>query len=121
MRIKLDDVPKMAFRSRYGHFKYFVMPFGLTNALAAFMDLMNRVFKPYLDWFVIIFIEDILVYSSNESEHEEHLRIVLGTLRKHQLYAKFSKCEFCLSQVVFLGHVIPTEGISVDPAKIEAV
>ena len=97
------------------------MPFELTNAPAAFLDLMNRVFRPYLDQFVIVFIDDILVYSSNESEHEEHLRTVLETLRKHQLYAKFSKCEFWLSQVAFLGHVISTEGISVDPAKIEAV
>ena len=121
LRIKPDDVPKTAFRSRYGHFEYFVMPFGLTNAPAAFMDLMNRVFKPYLDRFVIVFIDDILVYSSNESEHEEHLRIVLGTLRKHQLYAKLSKCEFWLSQVAFLGHVISAKGISVDPTKIEAV
>ena len=111
MRIKPDDVPKTAFRSRYGHFEYFIMPFGLTNAPAAFMDLMNRVFKPYLDRFVIIFIDDILVYSSNESEHEEYLRIVIGTLRKHQLYAKFSKCEFWLSEVAFLGHVISAEGI----------
>jgi len=91
LRIKPDDVPKMAFRSRYGHFEYFVMPFGLTNAPAAFMDLINRMFTPYLDRFVIVFIDDILVYFSNEGEHEEHLRIVLGTLRKHQLYAKFSK------------------------------
>ena len=97
------------------------MPFGLTNAPAAFMDLMNKVFKPYLDRFVIVFIDDILVYSSNESKHEEHLRIVLGTLRKHQLYAKFSKYEFWLSQVAFLGHVISAEGISMDPTKIEAI
>jgi len=85
------------------------------------MDLMNRVFKPYLDKFVIVFINDILVYSSDENAHEEHLRIVLETLREHQLYAKFSKCEFCLSQVAFLGHVILVEGIAVDPAKIELV
>jgi len=121
LRIKPNDISKAAFRTRYGHFEYLVMPFGLTNAPAAFMDLMNRVFRPYLDQFVIVFIDDILVYSSNKSEHEEHLRTVLETLRKHQLYAKFSKCEFWLSQVAFLDHVISTEGISVDPAKIEAV
>ena len=94
LRIKPDDISKAAFRTRYGHFEYLVMPFRLTNAPATFMDLINRVFRPYLDQFVIVFIDDILVYSSNESEHEEHLRTVLETLRKYQLYAKFSKCEF---------------------------
>ena len=89
-----EDVPKTAFRTRYGHYEFFVMPFGLTNASAAFMDLMNRVFRPYLDKFVIVFIDDILVYSSSKEEHAEHLRIVLQTLREHQLYAKFSKCQF---------------------------
>ena len=97
------------------------MPFGLTNAPAAFMDLMNRVFKPYLDTFVIVFIDDILVYSQSEEEHAEHLRIVLQTLRDKQLYAKFNKCEFWLEEVVFLGHVISAEGVYVDPKKIEAI
>ena len=97
------------------------MSFGLTNAPASFMDLMNRVFKPFLDRFVIIFIDDILVYSDNREEHQEHLRIVLETLRAHKLFAKFSKCEFWLSSVSFLGHVISDEGISVDPKKIEVV
>ena len=97
LRIKADDVPKTAFRSRYGHYEFLVMPFGLTNAPAAFMDMMNRVFKPHLDKFVIVFIDDILVYSSSENEHEHHLRIVLQTLREHKLYAKFTKCEFWLS------------------------
>ena len=97
------------------------MPFGLTNAPAAFMDLMNRVFKNFLDQFVIVFIDDILVYSRSKEEHEEHLRIVLQTLRKNRLYAKFKKCEFWLEQVAFLGHVISKKGISVDLGKIEAV
>ena len=97
------------------------MPFGLTNAPAAFMDLMNRVFQPYLDRFVIIFIDDILVYSGSSEEHSEHLRIVMQTLRERQLYAKLSKCQFWLDRVAFLGHVISVEGVSVDPKKIEAV
>ena len=97
------------------------MPFGLTNAPAAFMDLMNRVFQPYLDRFVIVFIDDILVYSSSSEEHSEHLRIVLQTLRERHLYAKLSKCQFWLDKVTFMGHVILAEGISVDPQKIEAI
>ncbi|KAL0432723.1 UNVERIFIED_CONTAM: Retrovirus-related Pol polyprotein from transposon.6 [Sesamum latifolium] len=97
------------------------MPFGITNAPAAFMDLMNRVFKPYLDRFVVVFIDDILVYSASDKMHEEHLRVVLQTLREKQLYAKFSKCEFWLESVAFLGHVITKEGISVDPRKVEAI
>ncbi|KAH9705011.1 Endonuclease [Citrus sinensis] len=121
LRIKEADVPKTAFRTRYGHYEFLVMPFGLTNAPAAFMDLMNRVFHPYLDRFVIVFIDDILVYSRSQEDHEEHLRTVLQTLRQKQLYAKFSKCEFWLDKVVFLGHVISAEGIYVDPQKIEAV
>ena len=103
LRIKPDDISKAAFRTRYGHFEYLVMPFGLTNAPAAFMDLMNRVFRPYLDQFVIVFIDDILVYSSNESKHGEHLRIVLETLMKHQLYAKFSKYNFLAISSCILG------------------
>jgi hypothetical protein len=97
------------------------MPFGLTNAPAVFMDLMNRVFRPYLDKFVVVFIDDILVYSNSYLEHEQHLRQVLSTLREHQLYAKVSKCEFWLKEVVFLGHVISAQGILVDPRKVEAV
>ena len=97
------------------------MSFGLTNTLTAFMDLMNRVFRPFLDRFVIVFIDDILVYSKSEEEHAKHLRFVLQTLRDHQLYAKFSKCEFWLDQVAFLGHVVSKDGIQVDPKKIEAV
>ena len=97
------------------------MSFGLTNSPAAFMDLMNGVFKPYLDSFVIVFIDDILIYSRSKEEHEHHLRIVLGILKEKKLYAKFSKCEFWLSSVAFLGHVVSKEGIMVDPKKIEAV
>ena len=121
LRVQESDVPKTAFRIRYGHYEFLVMPFGLTNAPAAFMDLMNRVFQPYLDRFVIIFIDDILVYSGSSEEHSEHLRIVLQTLREWQLYAKLSKCQFWLDRVAFLGHVISAEGVSVDPQKIEAV
>ena len=97
------------------------MSFGLTNAPASFMDLMNRVFRPYLDMFVIVFIDDILVYSRSEDEHSDHLRTVLQTLRDHKLFAKFSKCEFWLRSVAFLGHIISFEGIRVDPQKTEAV
>ena len=97
------------------------MPFGLTNAPATYMDLMNRVFRPYLDQFVVVFIDDILVYSKNEEEHEQHLRIVLQTLREKRLYAKLSKCDFWLKEVFFLGHIVSVEGIKVDLAKIEAI
>ena len=97
------------------------MPFGLTNAPAAFMDMMNRICKPYLDKFVIVFIDDILIYSKNKEEHENHLRILLELLRNERLYAKFSKCEFWLHEVQFLGHVVNASGIQVDPAKIEAI
>ncbi|KAL4033156.1 hypothetical protein IC575_006242 [Cucumis melo] len=121
LRIKDEDIPKTAFRSRYGHYEFIVMSFGLTNAPAVFMDLMNRVFREFLDTFVIVFIDDILIYSKTEAEHEEHLRMVLQTLRDNNLYAKFSKCEFWLKQVSFLGHVVSKAGVSVDPAKIEAV
>ncbi|KAA0035721.1 ty3-gypsy retrotransposon protein [Cucumis melo var. makuwa] len=121
LRIKDGDVPKTAFRSRYGHYEFIVMSFGLTNAPAVFMDLMNRVFREFLDTFVIVFIDDILIYSKTEAEHEEYLRMVLQTLRDNKLYAKFSKCEFWLKQVSFLGHVVSKAGVFVDPAKIEAV
>ena len=121
MRIINIDISKTAFRLRYGHYEFIVMSFGLTNAPAVFMDLMNRVFKDFLGTFVIAFIDDILVYSKTEAEHEEHLHKVLETLRVNKLYAKFSKCEFWLKQVAFLGHVVSSEGVSVDPAKIEAV
>ncbi|KAJ8753028.1 hypothetical protein K2173_008816 [Erythroxylum novogranatense] len=121
LRIKETDVSKTAFRTRYGHFEFLVMPFGLTNAPAVFMDLMNRVFKSFLDRFIIVFIDDILVYSKSDVEHEDHLRVTLETLRKNELYAKFDKCKFWLREVVFLGHVISERGVHVDPQKIEAV
>ncbi|GKD45031.1 putative reverse transcriptase domain-containing protein [Tanacetum coccineum] len=121
LRVHEDDIPKTAFRTRYGHFEFTVMPFGLTNAPAIFMDLMNRVCRPYLDKFVIVFIDDILIYSKTQEEHVEHLRLVLELLKKEKLYAKFSKCEFWLREVQFLGHVINGNGIHVDPSKIEAV
>jgi len=121
LRVHDDDIPKTAFRTRYGHYEFLVMPFGLTNAPAVFMDLMNRVCRPYLDKFVIVFIDDILIYSKNKREHEQHLITILQLLRNEHLYAKFSKCEFWLRQVQFLGHVVNEEGIQVDPAKVEAI
>ncbi|GJW99229.1 putative reverse transcriptase domain-containing protein [Tanacetum coccineum] len=121
LRVHEDDIPKTAFRTRYGHFEFTVMPFGLTNAPAIFMDLMNRVCRPYLDKFVIVFIDDILIYSKTQEEHVEHLRLVLELLKKEKLYAKFSKCEFWLREVQFLRHVINGNGIHVDPSKIEVV
>ena len=111
LRIKDVDVHKTAFRTRYGHYEFLVMPFGLTNAPAAFMDLMNRVFRPYVDQFVVVFIDNILVYSKDRENHDTHLRVVLETLRKEQLYAKLSKCEFWLNEVSFLGHIVSKEGI----------
>uniref|UniRef100_A0A2N9GSP6 Reverse transcriptase domain-containing protein n=1 Tax=Fagus sylvatica TaxID=28930 RepID=A0A2N9GSP6_FAGSY len=121
LRVKEEDIPKTAFRTRYGHYEFLVMPFGLTNAPAVFMDLMNRVFHEYLDSFFIVFIDEILVYSKSQEEHEEHLRIVLKILRDRKLFAKLKKCEFWMDRVVFLGHVISRDGITMDPCKIEAV
>ncbi|GJV30048.1 putative reverse transcriptase domain-containing protein [Tanacetum coccineum] len=121
LRIKEEDIPITTFRTRYGHFEFQVMLFGLTNAPAVFMDLMNEVCKPYLDKFVIVFIDDILVYSKDEEEHVKHLKIILELLKKERLYAKFSKCDFWLDSVQFLGHVIDRSGVHVDPAKIEAI
>ena len=121
LRVKEANIPKTAFRTRYGNFEFTVMPFGLTNAPAAFMGLMNMVFQPYLDQFMVVFVDDILIYSQSEVEHEDHLRIVLQLLRDHQLDAKFSKCEFWLAEVGFLGHVISASSVSVDPGKVEAV
>ncbi|GJV87010.1 putative reverse transcriptase domain-containing protein [Tanacetum coccineum] len=121
LRVRDEDIPKTAFRTRYGHYEFQVMPFGLTNAPAIFMDLMNRVCKPYLGKFVIVFIDDILIYSRNEEEHTNHLRIILELLRKEKLCVKFSKCDFWIRMVQFLGHLIDSQGLHVDPAKIEAV
>ncbi|GKC27563.1 putative reverse transcriptase domain-containing protein [Tanacetum coccineum] len=121
LRVKDEDIPKTTFRTRYGHYKFQVMPFGLTNVPAVFMNLMNRVCKPYLDKFIIVFIDDILIYSRNKEEHANHLRIILELLKKEKLYAKFSKCDFWIHIVQFLGHLIDSQGLHVDPAKIEAV
>ncbi|XP_073025203.1 uncharacterized protein [Primulina eburnea] len=121
LKVRAEDIPKTAFRTRYGHYEFTVMPFGLTNAPAAFMDLMNRVFKPFLDRFIVVFIDDILVYSPSKEDHEEHLRLTLQTLREKELYAKFKKCEFWLNSVSFLGHVILEAGVSVDPKKVESI
>ncbi|GJX36366.1 putative reverse transcriptase domain-containing protein [Tanacetum coccineum] len=121
LRVREEDIPKTAFRTHYGHYEFQVMPFGLTNAPAVFMDIMNRVCKPYLNKFMIVFIDDILIYSKNKEEHEEHLKLILELLKKAELYAKFSKCEFWIPKVQFLGHVIDSKGIHVDPAKIELI
>ncbi|GJV35169.1 putative reverse transcriptase domain-containing protein [Tanacetum coccineum] len=121
LRFRDEDIPKTTFRTRYGHYEFQVISFGLTNAPAVFMDLMNRVCKPYLDKFVIVFIDDILIYSRNKEEHANHLRIILELLKKEKLYAKFSKCDFWINIVQFLRHVIDSQGIHIDPTKIEAV
>ena len=121
IRIKSDDVQKTNFRSRYGHYEYVVMPFGVTNAPALFMDYMKKIFRPFLYKFVVVFINDILIYSRTREEHAEHLRTVLSILREKQLYAKLSKCEFWMTTVQFLGHMISANGISVDPSKVEVV
>nr|GEZ62230.1 putative reverse transcriptase domain-containing protein [Tanacetum cinerariifolium] len=121
LRVRGEDILKTAFKTRYGHYKFQVMPFGLTNAPAVFMDLMNRVCKPYLDKFVIVFIDDILIHSKDEKEHEEHLKAILELFKKKELYAKFSMCEIWIPKVQFLGHVIDKQGIHVDPVKIESI
>nr|GEY84468.1 putative reverse transcriptase domain-containing protein [Tanacetum cinerariifolium] len=121
LRVHENEIPKTAFRTRYRHFKFTVIPFGLTNAPAVFMDLMNRVCRPYLDKFVIVFKDDILIYSKTQEEHVEHSRLVLELLKKEKLYAKFSKCEFWLREVQFLRHMINGNEIHVDPSKIESV
>jgi hypothetical protein len=121
LRIRESDIPKTAFRTRYVLYAYTMMSFGLTNAPAYFMYLMNKVFMEYLDKFVVVFIDDILIFSKMEEEHEKHLRLVLEKLRSNQLYSKFSKCEFWLTKVTFLGHVISAGGVSVDPSKVRDV
>jgi hypothetical protein len=117
LKVRECDIPKTAFVLRYGLYEFTLMSFGLTNAPAYFMYMMKKVFMEYLDKFVVVFIDDILVYSRNDGEHEGHLRLVLQNLRDHKLYAKLSKCEFWLKQVAFLGHVISKGGISMDPSK----
>jgi hypothetical protein len=121
IKIRPYDIPKTTFSTRYGLYGFTVMSFGLTNAPAYFMNLMNKVFMEYLNRFVVIFIDDIMIYSKNDSDHEEHLRLVLQKLRDNQLYAKFSKCEFWLDEVPFLGHIISKGGISVDPVKVTEI
>nr|AAX92790.1 retrotransposon protein, putative, Ty3-gypsy sub-class [Oryza sativa Japonica Group] len=121
LRIRKEDIPKTAFIIRYGLFECTVMSFGLTNAPAFFMNLMNKVFMEFLDKFVVVFIDDILIYSKSEEEHEQHLRLVLEKLKEHQLYANFSKCDFWLKEVQFLGHVVNARGVAVDPANVESV
>nr|GEX38709.1 putative reverse transcriptase domain-containing protein [Tanacetum cinerariifolium] len=121
LRVRDKDIPKTAFRTRYGHYEFQVIPYGLTNVPAVFMNLVNRVCEPYLDKFVIVFIDDILIYSRNKEEHANHLRIILELLKKEKLYAKFSKCDLWINIVQFLGKVIDSQGIHVDLAKIEAV
>jgi hypothetical protein len=121
IKIKPSDIPKTAFSTRYGLYEYLVMSFGLTNAPAYFIYLMNSVFMPELDKFVVVFIDDILIYSKNLEDHARHLHVVLQRLRDHRLYAKFSKCEFWLDTVKFLGHTISSNGISVDPSKVQEV
>jgi hypothetical protein len=119
--IKDDDIPKTAFKMRFGHYEFTILPFGLTNAPGVFMSLMNRVFREYLDKFIQVFIDDILIYSRTTEEHEEHLRLVLQCLREHKLYGKLSKCSFYQSRIHYLGHVIFVEGIVVDSTKVKAI
>jgi hypothetical protein len=121
VRIKDEDIHKTTFRTRYGHYEFVVVPFGLTNAPTTFMCLMNSVLNKYLDKFVLVFVDDILVYSKNKEEHEEHLRMVLQVLREHQLYAKFNKCDFFQKEIQYLGHIISAEGVAVDPKKIKEI
>jgi hypothetical protein len=121
IKIRPKDVPKTTFSTRYGLYEYLVMSFRLTNAPAHFMYLMNSVFMLELDKFVVVFIDDIMIYSKSEEEHVQHLRVILQRLRDHQLYAKFSKCAFWLKKVLFLGHVMSAEGIAVDPTKVKEV
>jgi hypothetical protein len=121
LKIRESDIPKTTFRTRYGLYEYTVMSFGLTNAPAYFMYLINKVFMEYLDKFVVVFINDILIFSKTEEEHEKHLRLVLDKLRSNKLYTKFSKCEFWLTQVAFLGHVISAGGVLVDSGKVKDV
>ena len=121
MRVREMNIPKTAFRTRYGHFEFTMMPFGLMNAPTTFMDVMHKVFQPYLDQFIVVFVDDILIYFKSEEDYEGHLRFVLQTLREHQLYAKFSKCEFWLIEVRFLGHMVLASRVSVDLEKVEVV
>src|SRR3954471_16252165 len=121
IRIREEDIPKTAFTTRYDLYEYTVMSFGLTNAPTTFSRLMNSIFMEYLDKFVVVYLDDILIYSKNEEDHAQHLRLVLMKLREHRLYAKFSKCEFWLPEVTYLGHVISAKGVAVNPERVQAV
>ena len=121
IRIKEEDIPKTAFRTRYGHYEFTVLAFGLTNALATFMFLMNDVFREYLDDFILVFLDDIFVYSKNGEQHEQHLRKTLEKLREHKLYGKKSKCFFAKDKLVYLGPVISKDGIHIDPDKARLI
>jgi len=121
IKIRSEDIPKIAFSTRYGLYEYLVMSFGLTNAPAYFIYLMNSVFMPEFNKFVVVFIDDILIYSKNEADHAEHMRVVLSRLREHKLYDKFSKCKIWLRKVPFLGHILSKDGIFVDPSKVQEV
>ena len=121
IKIRNEDIPKTAFTTRYGLYEYTVMSFGLTNAPATFSRMMNSIFMEYLDKFVVVYLDDILIYLKNKEEHAEHLRLVLMKLREHRLYAKFSKCEFWLPEVTYLGHVISAKGIAVNPERVQAI
>lgn len=119
--VKLDDIPNTTSKTRYGHYEYIVMSFGVSNAPGVFMEYVNRIFHPYLDEFVVVFIDAILIYSKSYEEHAKHLKIVLQALRENKLYANLSKCEFWLEEVSFLGHEISSGGISLDPSKVDVV
>jgi len=121
IRVKVEDISKTTFRMRCGHYEYSVMPFGVTNASGVFMEYTNWIFDPYLNQFVVVFIDDIMVYTKSEEEHAEHLRIVLHTLKKNKLFSKLSKCEFWLQEMSFLGHVISKGSIAMDLLKVDAV
>ena len=121
LKIREQDIPKTAFTTRYGLYEYTFMSFGLTNTPAYFMNMVNKVFMEFLDKYLVVFIDDILVFSKIKQEHEVHLHLVLEKLREHQLYAKFGKCEFWLDEVAFLGHVVSGNGVAVDPSKVAAV
>jgi hypothetical protein len=121
LKIRKQDIPKTAFTTMHGLYEYTVMLFGLTNASIYFMTIMNRVFMEYLDKFVVVFIDDILIYSKDDTEHEKHLCLIMEKLREHKLYAKFSKCEFWLNKVGFLGHIVSAEGVTVDPSKVASL
>ncbi|KAL0293506.1 UNVERIFIED_CONTAM: Retrovirus-related Pol polyprotein from transposon.6 [Sesamum radiatum] len=121
LQIEEGSIPKTAFRTRYGHYEFVVMLFGLTNTPVAFMSLVNKTLQPFLDQFVIVFIDDILIYSRSPEEHEQHLWTVLQILREKQLYTKFNKCEFWMEEIAFLGHVVSKEGVQPDPTKVKAI